>query len=265
MNKTTLAGGGKQVNHFSFELENKENLVSNSSQQNFGPLSDKGAKSGSASRSRGRSHPAGKLASGDHNDISLSSLSGQSRELRGDVSLNGNMSKMFNKNYFVDGEQLLRQLSPGTPSRSDDQMKSLMSAGVTSSAANPQKEKKGGPKSTSNKKVGGKKARNSLGGHKGSSDNVLNLSNKAAKVDTTKRPKKNAHALLKKFMEETQKKTERDRQERSEERKRLQDMVRTKYKKTRSKSCISKVDPHAAVFSGRKEKERDKSNEVHKN
>jgi hypothetical protein len=42
-------------------------------------------------------------------------------------------------------------------------------------------------------------------------------------------------------------------------------MVRTKYKKTRSKSCISKVDPHAAVFSGRKEKERDKSNEVHKN
>jgi hypothetical protein len=42
LNKTTLAGGGKQVNHFSFELDNKENLVSNSSQQNFGPLSDKG-------------------------------------------------------------------------------------------------------------------------------------------------------------------------------------------------------------------------------
>lgn len=66
-------------------------------------------------------------------------------------------------------------------------------------------------------------------------------------------------------MEETQRKTERDRHERSEERKRLQDMVRNKYKKTRSKSCISKVDPHAAVFSGRKEKDRDKSNEVHKN
>ena len=209
LNKTTLVGGGKQVNHFSFELDNKENLVSNSSQQNFGPMSDKGAKSGSASRSRG--HPAGKLVSGDHNDISLSSLSGQSRELRGDVSLNGNMSKMFNKNYFVDGEQLLRQLSPGTPSRSDDLVKSLMSAGVTSSAANARDKEKKGAKSTSNKKVGGKKARNSLGGHKGSSDNVLNLSNKATKVDTTKRPKKNAHALLKKFMEETQKKTERDR------------------------------------------------------
>lgn len=74
------------------------------------------------------------MVSADHNDISLSSLSGQSKELRGDVSLSGNMSKMFNKNYFVDGEQLLRQLSPGTPSRSDDQMKSLMSAGVNSSA-----------------------------------------------------------------------------------------------------------------------------------
>lgn len=71
--------------------------------------------------------------------------------------------------------------------------------------------------------------------------------------------------MLRKFIEETQRKTERDRNEKSEERRRLQDMVRNKYKKTRSKSCISKVDPHAAVFSVRKDKEREKSNEVQKN
>lgn len=41
---------------------------------------------------------------------------------------------MFNKNYFLDGEQLLQQLSPGTPNRSDDHVKSLISSQVNNSA-----------------------------------------------------------------------------------------------------------------------------------
>jgi len=73
--------------------------------------------------------------------------------MRGDASLSGNMSKMFNKNYFVDGEQILRLHSPGTPNRSDDQMKSLMSGGAnnnTSGICYTDKTKPE-PKSTKNK------------------------------------------------------------------------------------------------------------------
>jgi hypothetical protein len=58
--------------------------------------------------------------------------------LRGEVQ--GNLSKMFNKNYFLDGEQLLRQLSPGTPNRSDDHVKSLISSQVNNSAGINRKE-----------------------------------------------------------------------------------------------------------------------------
>ena len=97
---------------------------------------------------------------------------------------------MFNKNYFVDGEQLLRQLSPGTPSRSDDQMKSLMSAGATNSAAAPRQ----GRKSTSNRKTSKSKNKEvkSMIAHKTSSENVLslNLTNKSIKAQ--KAQKKNA-------------------------------------------------------------------------
>jgi len=63
--------GTKLSNHFSFELDNKENLVSNNPKKSSGPLSDPG-KSASGSRSRrGRSNPAGKGRKSLHNDMSL--------------------------------------------------------------------------------------------------------------------------------------------------------------------------------------------------
>jgi len=77
--------GGKLSNHFSFELDNKENLVSNFPKKNSGPLSDPG-KSDSGSRSRrGRSIPAGRGRKSLQNDVSISSLSHSSQSLRGDV------------------------------------------------------------------------------------------------------------------------------------------------------------------------------------
>jgi len=63
--------GGKLSNHFSFEIDNKENLVSNNPRKSSGPLSDPG-KSASGSRSRrGRSNPAGKGRKSLHNDMSI--------------------------------------------------------------------------------------------------------------------------------------------------------------------------------------------------
>jgi len=63
--------GTKLSNHFSFELDNKENLVSNNPKKSSGPLSDPG-KSASGSRSRrGRSNPAGKGRKSLHNEMSL--------------------------------------------------------------------------------------------------------------------------------------------------------------------------------------------------
>jgi len=63
--------------------------------------------------------------SGDDGDFSISSMSGSSH--RGNKStLNntttgvgaGNFGRIFSKNYFVDGEKLMRHISPSQPTRS---------------------------------------------------------------------------------------------------------------------------------------------------
>jgi hypothetical protein len=94
--------------NFSLDLENnKENYPSNSSLLGGGakskPLSEQ-----SKSASAGRSRPCTKKL---QNDISLSSLSRSSRNLKVEAS-GGSLSKMLEKSYFVNGEHMLKVLSP---------------------------------------------------------------------------------------------------------------------------------------------------------
>ena len=74
----------------------------------------------------------GNLSGDDAGDFSLSSMSADSSHRANKSSLNrtstnqgqqpgggaNNLERIFGKNYFVDGEQLLRHISPSQPTRS---------------------------------------------------------------------------------------------------------------------------------------------------
>jgi hypothetical protein len=51
-------------------------------------------------------------------DFSISSLSSSSRNKSTGNPNSGNFNKFFEKNYFLDGEQLLRHFSPSCPGKS---------------------------------------------------------------------------------------------------------------------------------------------------
>ena len=59
------------------------------------------------------------------------SLSSYSDEKGTGTNTNSNLDRLFGKNYFLDGEQLMRHMSPSTPNRasieSEDQFISLVS------------------------------------------------------------------------------------------------------------------------------------------
>jgi len=67
--------------------------------------------------------------SGDR-ELSISSYSSDRGANKSGTNA-GNLDRLFGKNYFLDGEQLMRHMSPSTPNResleNDDQFISLVS------------------------------------------------------------------------------------------------------------------------------------------
>jgi hypothetical protein len=82
----------------------------------------------SKSLSAGRSKTGQQRKNKPQSKLSLSSLSRSSPNLKVEAS-GGSITKMLGKQYFVDGEQMLRIMSPGTPTKSEDPLKSLVSGG----------------------------------------------------------------------------------------------------------------------------------------
>lgn len=80
------------------------------------------------SKSKGLGRDA--LSGSGDRDLSISSYSSDRQVNKSGTNAN-NLDKLFGKNYFLDGEQLMRHMSPSTPNResleNDDQFISLVS------------------------------------------------------------------------------------------------------------------------------------------
>ena len=99
------------------QVEEKENQQDNNSSQKI--IRAATTRSGGYKSKHNRLRQ-GNLSGSHERDLSLSTYSSPSDghgNKSGNNTTNNNLDRLFGKNYFLDGEQLMRHMSPSTPNR----------------------------------------------------------------------------------------------------------------------------------------------------
>lgn len=217
--------------------EDKENKPS-SSQDARSRLHSEKSKSVSAGRNR-------KAQARLKDDLSFSSLSQTSRERKGEAH---SLSKMLGKQYFMDAERYLKLLSPGgAPARDNPRSRHELDARLLHESRHDSPHLKT-LKSSGDDKKSSKMHPASLGDLTSNSKAVR----RANHASSTDKPVKKmvTQELVKRYMEETQRKTEKEVVQKKEKFSQHEfTSTQTRTKKKRPKSCYSKIGD--GVFSAR--------------